>query len=426
MLARDKLRVAGKSLRGRAYRLLYGDIPASQTIARVLVAIILVNVAAVCAESAPTVASRWGPLFTSLEIATLAIFSLEYALRLWVAAEFSPSSKIGGESGRLKFALSPEGLIDLVAVLPFWFAFALPPDFRILLVLRVLRFLKLARYSPAVQSLFEALYAERRALIGCIAILLGVALFAATAMHLVEGRVQPDKLGTIPDAMWWAIVTLGTIGYGDVVPVTAAGRLIASITIFAGVIIMALPIGIISTAFAEEVHRRDFIITWTMISRVPLFSGLNAAEVADIIKLLKARRVETGSVIARRGERAEAMFFIADGEVEIVIRGKKVRLGAGHFFGEIAVLQRTRRSATSVAVRRTNLLVLDAHDLRALMDRDPRIAERIQAVAKSRVGHAVATPEGDLLPEEIEEREGDDGQLQSQGADATDHPDGPA
>jgi len=146
-----------------------------------------------------------------------------------------------------------------------------------------------------------------------------------------------------------------------------------------------------------------------MISRVPLFSGLNASEVADIIKLLKARRVEAGATIARRGERAESMFFIADGEVEIVIRGKKVRLAAGHFFGEIAALRRSRRSATSVATRRTNLLVLDAHDLHALMDRDPRIAERIHAVAKSRVGHAVTIPEGDLLAEELEEPEEGEG-----------------
>jgi voltage-gated potassium channel len=118
---------------------------------------------------------------------------------------------------------------------------------------------------------------------------------------------------------------------------------------------MALPIGIIASAFADEVHRRDFVITWNMISRVPLFSGLSASEIGDIIKLLKARRLDAGAIIARRGEQADSMFFIADGEVEITVRGKKIRLGAGHFFGEIAVLQRSRRSATSTAIRRSNL-----------------------------------------------------------------------
>ena len=131
-------------------------------------------------------------------------------------------SKAGGRQGEPQFALSPGGIIDLVAVLPFWLAYVLPTDFRVLLVLWMVRFLKLARYSPAIQSLLEALYAERRALVGCFVILMGTALFSATAMYMAEGRVQPDKLGTIPDAFWWAIVTLGTIGYGDVVPIAPA------------------------------------------------------------------------------------------------------------------------------------------------------------------------------------------------------------
>ncbi len=109
-------------------------------------------------------------------------------------------------------------------------------------------------------------------------------MFAATLMYLAERHVQPDKLGTIPDAMWWAIVTLGTIGYGDVVPVTAVGKMIAGFTIFLGLIMVALPVGIIASAFADEVHRRDFVVTWAMVARVPLFSGLDATEIADIMR----------------------------------------------------------------------------------------------------------------------------------------------
>ncbi len=109
----------------------------------------------------------------------------------------------------------------------------LPADLRVLLVFRIVRFFKIARYSPAMRSLLDVLYRERRALFGCLVIALGSALVAAALMHLAEGKVQPDKLGTIPDALWWAIVTIGTIGYGDVVPVTALGKLIATATIFA-------------------------------------------------------------------------------------------------------------------------------------------------------------------------------------------------
>ncbi|MSP33222.1 MAG: hypothetical protein EXR03_10485, partial [Pseudolabrys sp.] len=135
-----------------------------------------------------------------------------------------------------------------------------------------------------------------------------------------EGKVQPDKLGTIPDALWWSIVTVGTIGYGDVVPVTAVGKLIAAATIFLGLILMALPIGIIATAFSEQIHRRDFIVTWGMIARVPLFAELDAGEIADIMQLLRAQLAESGEVIVRQGDHAHSMYFIAAGEVEVALK----------------------------------------------------------------------------------------------------------
>ena len=296
-------------------------------------------------------------------------------------------------------------MVDLLAVLPVWFAFVLRADLRVLLVFRIVRFLKLARYSPAMRSLLDVLYGERRALFGCFVILVGATLVAASVMHVIERHAQPDKFGTIPDAMWWAIVTLGTIGYGDVVPVTLLGRIVASITIFIGLIMVALPIGIVATAFAEEIHRRDFVITWSMVARVPLFAELKASDIADIMRLLRAQQVEPGVVIARRGDPAHSMYFVAAGEVEIELERGRIRLGAGHFFGEVAALRRARRSATVVAVARTSLLALDAHDLHALMEREPRVAERIRDVIRSRLGRDIVTPKGDLVIEELEEAE---------------------
>ena len=127
-----------------------------------------------------------------------------------------------------------------------------------------------------MRSLLDALYSERRALFGCFVILCGATLIAAGLMHLAESAAQPEKFGTIPDAMWWAIVTLGTVGYGDAVPITAVGRLIGGLTIFAGLLMVALPVGIVATAFANEVHRRDFVVTWGLVARIPLFSQLSA------------------------------------------------------------------------------------------------------------------------------------------------------
>jgi voltage-gated potassium channel len=302
---------------------------------------------------------------------------------------------------RLKYALSPAGLVDLAAVLPFWFNLVTPDDFRFVLVFRMVRFFKIARYSPAMRSLLDVLYRERRALFGCLVITVGAALVAAALMHLAEGKVQPEKLGTIPDALWWSIVTIGTIGYGDVVPVTALGKLIATGTIFMGLVLMALPIGIIATAFSEQIHRRDFIVTWGMIAKVPLFAELDAAEIADISELLRAHLAQPGEVVIREGDHAHSMYFIAAGEIEVAVGKKKVKLSEGQFFGEVAVLKNERRSGTATALTRTSLLALAAQDLHALMQRDPRIAERIKDVVEKRTGKKVDPKKADAEADDV-------------------------
>jgi voltage-gated potassium channel len=400
------LRRPSSDLRHRLYEILeHGPVGGGKgnIVARLIVALIAVNLVAVVAESVPAIEEQYRQLFSVIEWVSLVVLTVDYGLRLWLADQHIPYRHLRPAAARWRYAVSVPGVIDLIAVLPFWIALVVPADLRVLLIFRVIRFLKLGRYSPGMRSLLDVLYAERRALTGCFVILIGASLIAATVMHLVERHAQPDKFGTIPDAMWWAIVTLGTIGYGDVVPVTPLGRLVAAVTIFTGLIMIALPVGIIATAFAEQIHRRDFIITWSMVARVPLFAGLNAADIADIMRLLRAQTVEPGAMIVRRGEAAHCMYFIAAGEVEIELATGPVHLGVGHFFGEIAVLRRARRSATVIARTRTSLLGLDAHDLHALMERDPRVAERIRGVVRGRLGHELVTPHGDLVTEEIED-----------------------
>jgi voltage-gated potassium channel len=399
-MPRDRI----KELRRRVYLVLeQGSVGDGLSVAvdRSLVALILVNLVAVALESVPSLRAQYRLLFAAIEYVSLVVFTAEYFLRLWSAVEHGPHLHLSPTRARLKYVLSPAGLVDLIAVLPFWFAPLLPDDLRVLQVLRILRFFKIARYSPAMRSLLDVLYRERRALFGCLVITLGIALVAATAMHLAEGHVQPDKLGTIPKALWWAIVTLGTIGYGDVVPVTAIGKLIATGTIICGLIVIALPVGIIATAFADQIHRRNFIVTWGMIARVPLFAELDAGAISDIMGLLRAQVAEAGEIVVRAGDPAHSMYFIAAGEVEVALKKERLRLGVGRFFGEVAVLRRARRSATAVALTRTNLLVLDAQHLRALMERDPRIAKRIKDVVAKRVGREVVSPKGDIVAEEI-------------------------
>lgn len=393
-------------MRRTVYELLeQGPIGARRTriVNRIIILLIVINLVAVALETVPALEARYGRWFTAIEWLSLAVFSAEYLARLWAAVEHAPDRHLPPGRARLKFIISAAGLVDLLAVLPFWIGIFSGADLRFLLVFRIVRFLKLARYSPAMRSLIEVLYNERRALFGCVVILIGTTLVTASLMYLAERHVQPDKLGTIPDAMWWAIVTLGTIGYGDIVPVTVVGKLIAAVTIFCGLVMVALPVGIIATAFSEMIHRRDFLVTWGMIAKVPLFSELEAGDIADIMRLLRAQTVEAGAVIARRGDPAHSMYFVAAGEVEIALKDKTVRLSSGHFFGEVAVLRRARRSATATALTRTNLLVLDAHDLHALMEREPRVAERMKEMVKQRIGGELLSERGDMVTEELEE-----------------------
>jgi len=374
-------------------------------VSRIIEALIVASVAATVLDTVPRLHDAYGLLFAVTEVVVLVAFTTEYILRIWIAPEHLPYRDYRSAAARRAYVLSPQGLIDLLAVAPLWIASAGYDELRILVVLRILRIFKFARYSSGMRSLLDVLWSERRALIGCLVILGCSTLVSASLMHVVEGHDQPDKFGTIPDAMWWSIVTLTTIGYGDVVPVTAAGKAVATITIVTGLIMVALPVGIVATAFSEVIHRRDFIVTWSMVARVPLFSRLTAGDIAHVMQLLRARQAERGDVIARRGEPAHSMYFIAEGEVEIELghegRTRPVRLGPGHFFGERAVLKQTERTSTVIATARTKLLVLDAADLRALIAREPAIASHINQVALDRGARRVPIPSEEAEDVEI-------------------------
>jgi voltage-gated potassium channel len=388
---------AWRRLRRKIYELLDPTIQTfwDRVVHDFLIALVLVNVAAVVLESVPSIEDRFRAGFLAIELVSVFVFTVEYGLRLWTAVEHMPLAGRSGWAARWAWARTPGAVVDLLAVVPFYLALFEPTDLRALALFRLVRFFKLARYSSGLTSLLEAIYAERQALVATLLILGGLTLTMATFMHLAERRAQPDRFGTIPDAMWWAIVTLTTVGYGDVVPVTPLGKVVAALTAVMGVAMLALPVGIVATSFADVIHRRAFVVTWSMVARVPLFSNLGASEIAEIIQLLHSRSVQRNEVVARRGEKAEAMYFIVNGEVEVeLMEGDNVRLGPGDFFGEIAILAGDVRNATVRASRDTQLLVLQAHDLERLMARVPEIGRRIREV-----GHARAPDRVDADPD---------------------------
>jgi voltage-gated potassium channel len=401
LLSRSR-RLNDPDLRDRLYELLEHDhLPASvgSRFVRLIIGVIILDVLAMVLASVPEFDARFGTLFTVVKVGAVVVFGLEYSGRLWSVVGHSPK-KLSPARDRIDYALSSLGIIDLLAFLPASIAL-LAGNRPTLVLFGMLPFFKLVRYSPAMRSLLSALHAERRTLIGCLVILAGAVLVFASLLYAIEHDVQPDRFGTIPQAMWWAIVTLGTVGYGDVVPVTALGKLVSVFTIIGGLMMIALPVAIISTAFADEVRRRDFVVTWGMLARVPLFSHLSATEIADIMRLLRARTIESGEILVRRGDAASSMYFITAGEVEIELPSRRIRFSDGTFFGEIALLHRTKRSGTVTALRKTKLLALDAQDFHALIERMPDLAAHVHRTAKARLADTAQALKGDLAVGEI-------------------------
>jgi len=408
ILARRR-RLNDPDLRDRLYELLEHDhLPYSvgSRFVRLIVSIVIIDVLAMILASVPEYDARFGTVLTVIKVGAVIVFALEYAARLWSVVGHSPR-KLSPAQDRLEYVFSTLGIIDLLAFLPASVALA-AGDHALLALLGVLPFFKLVRYSPAMRSLLSALHAERRTLAGCLVILAGAVLVFASLLYAIEHDVQPDKFGTIPQAMWWAIVTLGTVGYGDVVPVTSLGKLVSVFAIIGGLTMIALPVAIISTAFADEVRRRDFVVTWGMLARVPLFSHLSATEIADIMRLLRARTIEAGEILMRRGDAASSMYFITAGEVEIELPNQRVRLADGTFFGEIALLHRSKRSGTVTATRKTRLLALDAQDFHALIERMPALAAHVHKTVKARLADTAEAQKGDLAAAEIAQAVQDD------------------
>ncbi len=249
-------------LRAELYRILEGlepGDPATLLLNGMICVIILVSVLAVVLETVPSLDARWHRAFLLIEVATLTLFTLEYLIRLWVAVE-DPRYR-HPVRGRLRYALTPLALIDLLAIAPPLVLLSLGVDLRWVRLARLLRLLRLTRFSPALGLLGSVLHAERKPLAVSFSVLLTILVFASAGIHLIEGDVQPEQFGSIPAAMWWAIATLTTVGYGDVTPVTPLGKVFAGVITLTGMGMVSLPAGIIASGFTEAVRARREALT---------------------------------------------------------------------------------------------------------------------------------------------------------------------
>lgn len=373
-----------RSLRRRVYDVVeggQGETRESQIFDAAIVTLIVLNVAAMVLETVPSIRESYGPLLSLFETAVVAIFTAEYLLRLWSCVESPFLSRMSPLKARLSLARSPALIIDLLAILPFYLNELLPFNLGVLRMLRLLRFFKLSRYSPAMSTLIRVIENERKPLLGAALLLLTAILFSSTVMYYAEGAAQPENFGSIPSAAWWAITTLSTVGYGDVTPVTTLGRFFAGLTMVMGLCILALPVAIISTGFAQEVHRRDFVVNWSLMSRVPMLAGLDASEAAEIMPLLHAHNFPPKAELVRKGAAAEAIYFVASGSVDEHREDGKCSYGTGDVIGAAAMLGNTAYAANIYTVSRCRVLKLHKYDFDRIEAQFPQVAARIRDLA---------------------------------------------
>ncbi len=221
-----------------------------------LIALIVLNVFAVVMESVEHLSIAHGPVFHAFDLISVAIFSLEYLLRLWTAVEIDEPRYHHPIWGRLRWAVSPMAIVDLLAVLPFYLGIVVELDLRAIRVLRVLRVFKLGRYSMAMSVMGAVARQEARSIGAVLFVMMVILVLTSSLIYLFEHRAQPHVFSDIPTAMWWAVVTLTTLGYGDMVPVTLLGRMLGALTAILGVGMIALPAGVLASGFSEQMRIR--------------------------------------------------------------------------------------------------------------------------------------------------------------------------
>ncbi len=222
-----------------------------------LIALIILNTLAVLLETVESIQAQYQHLFFAFEVFSVAIFSIEYLLRLWSITSSSKYSR--PVSGRIKFVFSGDALIDLFAIVPFYLPMLIGFDLRFIRILRLfrlVRILKISRYMHATKMIGNVFKAKREELLITLLLIFFLIIIVSSIMFHVEHEAQPDKFSSIPETMWWSVATLTTVGYGDVYPITVLGKTLASVIALLGIGMVALPAGILASGFSEELRKR--------------------------------------------------------------------------------------------------------------------------------------------------------------------------
>ena len=275
-----------RHLKHRLLHILEGDPAAGKPgrfVQLALIALVIANIVSIILESVHHLHTDYLAYFHGFEVFSIVVFTVEYLARFWTASEKHEDQPW---LARRKYALSFFGLIDLISILPFYLQFFVPGmDLRILRVVRLLRTFKLSHFNSAIEDLFSALYHARASVYSTIYLFLIALLLTSTAMYHAEHELQPDKFGSIPAAMYWSVISLTTVGYGDVTPVSSLGKFISAITAFLGVSSVAMLTGVVASAFANQVERRKVLLEAEL--RMAMEDGELTHEESALIRKMK-------------------------------------------------------------------------------------------------------------------------------------------
>ncbi len=371
--------------------------PAARRLRAAEAVVILAGIAAVAVGTLDELSAAWRHAAEAVTGIVAFLFLVEYAARLWSVPEAPHHEDSSALAARLRWMCSLEGIIDLLAVMPIVVLASggVKPGADSAAFFVLLWVFKLGTDAPGASLVARVVRNERSALGAVAALFLIVLLAGATLAYFAEQEGQPAAFGSIPASLWWAIVTLTTSGYGDVVPQSLLGRMIGGVLMVSGIAVLALLAGILATGFSEEIKRREFVRIWELVARVPFFAEVGAIAISDIVGRLRSRTYPAGAVVIRRGTPGDAMYFIVSGEVEVRIGTRPIYLRDGSFFGEMALLDRRPRAADVVAVTSCTLLILNVAEFYQIAGQQPALVQAIEAEAKRRHADNRAAFRGD-------------------------------
>ena len=313
--------------------------------------------------------------YLTLSIPTIKIL---YWISMFIfAAEFI--LRIGTEK-KITFLLSIDALVLLNQL------FFSIYDLRILRLFRLFDIFSQSRFLLPTNTLIKTIIKQRNALLGSQIMVISILLIVSTFIYFLESSVQPEVFGSIPSTMWWGIATLTTVGYGDVVPMTDLGKLLASFTMLVGIGMFALPAAILASAYYEEIQKKNFLVSFEAIASVPLFQELPIGAVGKINEKLQVVLLAEHETIFSKGDEADSMFIIEYGKVKVEI-DNPVYLVSGDFFGEMGLLGNAPRNATISAADDTKLLELTKADLEELSKEHPGLFKELELSASSRTSN---------------------------------------